>query len=327
MATYYLFSFLRHGSGSSLATSILCQLLGCLVKKTLLPLVLLLNLVTFIYAAGNFGKFGSAGKQWLTGSGWRDRALLLGIVVFLVANIQLYGGNFLRYGTLDPPMAMVLSIESTMQNRIEARNRIFELFRAEQISQAQALSMAMQIKHLGDRDAAIMLVNDYAAQKQTGLHLLGPLAYVPVWIMKILPGIYGIYGHLELANYGPTIYAVVLLALLATVGFARRWRPSREGFSPLYLILIAVSYATFVMYFVNYQTYLVFANSEISVQGRYLFPVIGISYAFATHYLLNLFSRNAIRLAVAVIAALIFIGSDFPLFLAGVTGDWFVRMW
>jgi hypothetical protein len=55
-----------------------------------------------------------------------------------------------------------------------------------------------------------------------------------------------------------------------------------------------------------------------------MFPVFGAVYVLLSHYLLCLFKWRRAQLTMATVAALIFIASDFPLFLARTTPDWFI---
>lgn len=323
MALYYLFAFFRQRTDTLLAASILCQLLGILTKKTLLPLILVMNVVLLVHEAKKLGGLPAALKMWLWPVGAKRRALLIGMLVCLGLNLQLYGGNYLRYGTIDPPMAMVEKQENVMQYRLEARNRIFNLFKDGQISEKQAIEMALKINHPVDRDHTIFLIQNYADQKRGGMNLLGPGRYIPVWVTGMLPGIYGIYGHLAMPNYGPTMPLVTLLVILSGIGFIIRWRPSQDGWNPMSLTIIAAFYVFFFMYRINYPIYLDFANSGVALQGRYIFPVIGLIYVLSSSYLLRLFKGRAVKFVVFSIAALIFISSDFPFFLDHVTPEWF----
>lgn len=325
MALYYLFAFFRQRSDTLLAASLLCQLIGVLTKKTLLPLFLVMEVILVIHEVRRFGGLPAAFRSWLPPVGRKRMALLFGICLFLGLTLQLYGGNYLRYGTLDPPMAMVVTQDHAMEYRLEARNRIFMLFKEGKISEEQAAGMARKINHPVDRDHTIRLIQNYAAQKQSGMHLLGPGRYIPVWVTGMLPGIYGIYGHLAMPNYGPTMMLVTLLVILSIIGFFLRWRPSRDegGWHPLLLTFIAAFYVFFLMYYICYPIYLAFASSGVALQGRYAFPVIGPIYVLSSIYLLRLFKGKTARLILFGIAAFIFIASDLPFFLDNVTPEWF----
>jgi hypothetical protein len=242
----------------------------------------------------------------------------------LALNLQLYGGNYLRYKALDPAMYDVLSLDSVMQYRLDARNYIFKQFKEGRISIDQAASMAEKyIAHPGDRADAIGLVENYANLVQNRVPMMGPLPYMAVWILQMMGTTFGIKAHIGMGNEGVTLIPVTLLILLTGVAFLVRWRPWGDAWLPTGLAAIALFYGIFLMYKVNYEAYLYFKDIVITVAGRYIFPVIGPIYVLSCYYLLRLFRGRNARVALAIAACLIFIGSDFPFFLSRVTPEWF----
>ena len=210
-----------------------------------------------------------------------------------------------------------------MQNRLEARGTIFSLFKEGRISLEEALAMTSQINHPADRADTIYLILNYEDQKKKGLSDIGPLAYIPVWGRTVMGSIFGILAHRSMINQELAILPFVGLLLLTSLAFMIQWRPREAEWLPTSLAVIAVFYGFFLMYFVNYRTYLFYSNPVIGLQGRYLFPVIGPIYVLSSYYLLRLFRREYARLALLIAAALIFIASDFPSFLVHVTPDWY----
>ncbi|MEI6703650.1 MAG: hypothetical protein WCL71_08970, partial [Deltaproteobacteria bacterium] len=75
---------------------------------------------------------------------------------------------------------------------------------------------------------------------------------------------------------------------------------------------------------INFGSYLYYGTPGITLQGRYLFPVIAPVYVLMCHYLLILFRAEYLRLTVALATALLFVASDFPYFLMHATPKWFV---
>ena len=323
MAVYYLLAFFKERSGSLLALSILCQLAGCLAKLPFLPLVLVLNTLLVIHEARNLRQLPGALAAWIRSTGMRRMGLLLAILLGLALNIQLYGGNYLQYKSLNPEMPVVLSPEIAMQNRLQARNMIFSLFREGRVSREEALAMTARISHPGDREDAVFLVENWDSLKKAGIRLSGPLEYIPLWVVQMTAGIFGIYGHLAMPNYGPTLLPFAVLAVLTCLALPARWRPSEAGWLSASLAVIAGFYGLFLMYYINYGDYLFSGAPGNALQGRYLFPVMGPVYVLSSYYLLRLFSGRHARLGIAAAAALVFIASDFPFFLAHATPEWF----
>jgi hypothetical protein len=325
MAVYYLFAFFRERSGALLAASILCQLAGCLTKITFLPLVLILAILLFVHEVRNIRALPAGLKTYFRTSGRRGLGLMLAVVLGLALNIQLYGGNYLRYKALTPEITDVLSQENAMQYRLAAKMHIFNLFRDERITKEQALAMTAQITHPVDRANAVYLIENYAEFKESGFRTYGLMTYIPWWLERMAAGIFGIFAHLVMPNYGWTVVPIAFLAGVTCIAFLVRWRPWKaEERLSAYLAAIAVSYAAFLMYVINYQTYLNTGLPDEAVHGRYVFPVIGPAYLLASLYLLRLCKGRWARLGIFAAAALIFIGSDFPLFLYRVTPEWFV---
>lgn len=325
MAVYYLLAFFRTRSGNLLAFSFLCQLAGSLTKPAFLPLVLVLNILLFIHEFRNLRDLPGALPAYFKGEGWRSLGLFLAILLGLTLNIHLYGGNYLHYGSLAPEMYEVLPPESAMQNRIAARDRIFMLLKGGHVSIDEALAMTSQISHPADRNDTIYLIENYAGRRYSGAQLLGPLEYIAPWGLHMLATIFGILGHRSMLNQGPTILPFIALMVLTVLGILIRWRPREAAWFPAYLAAIACFFGMFLMYAVNYRTYLYYESFILALQGRYIFPVLGPIYVLSSYYLLRLFKGGYARLGISVAASLFFIASDFPYFLLHVTPDWFAQ--
>ncbi len=326
MAVYYMLAFFKNRSGDLLAASYLCQMAGSLTKFSFLPVVLVLNLLLLLYEFKNIRLLPGALLAYFKAAGWRRWGLALGILFGLALNIQLYGGNYYYYGDLSPQMSQVLSPEIAMQNRLEARSIIFSQFKEGRISKEEALAMASQIKHPGDRADTIYLINNYSDLKNDGTELSGPLAYMAFWVPHMSAGIFGIFGHFQMFNEGPTIWPFAALGVLTVLGILIRWRPSDAAWLPTCLMTIVVFYALFLLFYVNYPTYLDTGALGLTVQGRYLFPVLGAVYAVSSYYLPRLFRSGSPRLSLSAAVCIIFIASDFPYFLFHVTARWFIPL-
>lgn len=323
MSIYYLFAFFRDRSGGLLAAALICQLLGCLTKVTFLPLVLALNVLLLIHEWRNLAGFTGAVRRFFCTS---PRCAGLTFMVLLVAaglNLQLYAGNYLHYGTLNPQMEAVVSSAAAMEYRLDARGMIFNQYKEGKISYMNALILTGEIKHPGDKADTFFLLMNYENLKRNPQLWLGPLQYARVWFVNMVSTIFGIKAHLIMVKdlrYLMPLYAVMVLALL---GFIIRWRPSESGWTSLSLAGIAVFYAGFLMYKINYDTYLNYGAPGLTLYGRYLFPVLAPGYVLMCHYLLFLSRSNYIRWGLALSTALLFITYDFPWFLMHVTPEWY----
>ena len=323
MSVYFLMSFFKYRSGGLLAASLLCQLAGCLTKITFLPLVLALNLLLIICEWRNFTSFPAAVRQYFRKS--KLHALLTAILLLAAtgSNLQLYGGNYLSYGTLNPSMETVVSPEAAMEYRLDARGMIFNRYKEGKITYMDALMLAGEIKNPGDKSDTFFLLMNYENLKRNPNLWLGPLSYSWVWMENIVASIFGIKSHLIMVKDLPYRIPVYMLMSLALVGFLVRWRPRESGWMPLGLAVIAIFYAGFIMYEFNYGTYLTYGAPGLTLYGRYLFPVLAPFSVLFCHYLLRLFRSDGIRLALAAATALLFISYDFPWFLMHATPEWY----
>jgi hypothetical protein len=324
MSVYYLLAFFKHRRGDLLAASLLCQTAGGLTKITFLPLILVLNALLFIYEFRGLCLLPAALAGWFRAADWRRAGLVLGVVGGLVLNIQLYGGNYYNYGSLEPDMDKVISQEAALHYRVSARNMIFTLFKEGRISGKEALDLAAKIKHPDDREDTIYFMDNYLALKYGMKKWVGPIEYFRFWVWYMSAGIFGIFGHYHMFNTGPTLWPFAALGILTGIGIVIRWRPSDAAWLPTCLMVIFVFYALFLMFYENYQAYRYFGEISLTVQGRYLFPVLGAIYSVSSYYLLRLFRGRGLRLTLLSAACIIFISLDLPFFLMNVTSDWFI---
>ena len=323
MAIYYLLAFFRDRSDYLLAAAILCQLAGSLTKVTFLPLVLVLNLLLVIHEFRNLRSLPPALKCYFRTSGLRNLLLALCILVALGLNLQLYAGNYLHYGTLNPPMSTVVSQTAAMNYRLDARGTIFNQYKEGKISYMEALVLAGEIKHPGDKSDTFYLLMNYENMKRNPQLWMGPLQYSIVWFENMVGSIIGIKAHLIMEKdfrYSIPLYILTALSLL---GFLVRWRPRQSGWLSPCLAVIVCFYAGYLMYEVNYDSYLNYGAAGVTLYGRYLFPVIGAIYILLCHYLLQLFRTGYVRGALALATALLFISYDFPWFLMHATPEWY----
>jgi hypothetical protein len=254
---------------------------------------------------------------------WHRRLLILGILLGVVLNILLYGGNYVSYGSLTPDMSHVLSPAAAMQNRIEARNWIFSQYKEGRISKEEALGLTSQIRHLGDRADTIDLIDNYDALRNGGFELMGPAEYTVFWVQEMLSGTFGVIGHLAMPVTGLALWPLIALMGLTALSIILRWRPADADGLPSYLMAIAAFYALFLMYGVNYGIYRSTGACCLALQGRYLFPVLGPIVVVFAYYLLRLFRSRYTAPGATVAIASLFMAFDLPSFLFNATRDWF----
>ncbi len=323
MAIFYLFAFFKERSGRLLILSLLSLLAGCLTKITFLPLAVMLVVLFIIREIKNSRMLLSDATACFKSPGRQGALLLAGVIVGILLNVQLYGGNYVHYGTINPAVEAVLPLEKAMQYRLTARNYIFSLFKEGKITIEKAREMAVQITHSGDRGGAIGLVENYARAKQAGFKPVGPLPYTAMWLLQMLSTSFGIKAHIGMLNHGFSFIPLALLFLCVLTSWLVRFRPWDQSWLPATLMGISFCYAAFLLLKINYPNYVDSTDIVLTVAGRYIFPVIGPVYVVSCLYLMRLFKGNKGRLALAVFAGVVLIFSDFPFFLSNVTPEWF----
>lgn len=326
MSTYYMMAFFSRRSASLLYSAILCQLAGCLTKVTILPLVLVLNVLFVIYLATNLRTFPAMLKCHFTASGRRFWLWALALLLGVGLNLHLYYGNYLHYGSINPSMATVLSPEKSMNYRLDARGTIFNDFKDGKISYMDALILTGEIKHPGDKADTFYLLMNYQKMKSNPQLWLSPLHYASSWFQTMMSTTFGIKGHLGMFKPTPYLLPLYLLMIFAFIGFIVRWRPREVGWSPLSLAVVTLYYAGFLIYEVNYDAYLNYGEPSLTVYGRYLFIVMAPAAVLMCHYLLCLFRFGPLRNSLALLTALLFITYDFPWFLLHATPEWYEWM-
>lgn len=322
MAIYYEFAFFKSRSGSHLLTSLLCQTAGSLTKITFLPLIVILNIIMALNEAKNLQTV----RENVTRQFWvvarRSWLTLCLLIIAVGLNLQLYVGNYLRFGAPNPGISQVISPLVAMQSRLDARGIIFSQYKEGKISYMDALILTGEIKHAGDKADTFYLLMNYEKLKRNPQLWLSPLGYSISWCQTMAASIFGIRAHLGM--FKPPLYLVpaYVAMALAFLGFVIRWRPRETGWSPVYLVMVAFCYAGSLIYEVNYDAYLTYGEPSLTVYGRYLFIVLAPVAVLLCHYLLCLFKSGIVRNSLAMATALLFISYDFPWFLMHVTPEW-----
>ena len=81
-----------------------------------------------------------------------------------------------------------------------------------------------------------------------------------------------------------------------------------------YLTIIFFLYSFFVLFYINYPAYLTSNDLSLTLQGRYLFPVLGAFVVLFSYSFISLFNNKKIKLAILIILSAFFIWGDFVFF-------------
>lgn len=81
-----------------------------------------------------------------------------------------------------------------------------------------------------------------------------------------------------------------------------------------YLTIMFSLYSLFLLFYINYPAYLTSNDLSLTLQGRYLFPVLGAFIVLFSYSFINLFKNTKIKLAILIILSAFFIWGDFVFF-------------
>jgi 4-amino-4-deoxy-L-arabinose transferase-like glycosyltransferase len=206
--------------------------------------------------------------------------LVLGtlLVASLVLLVGLYGVNLVRYHGLIPACPQVKSPQACT---------LFA-FR-------KSLYQPIDIRQLWSERESIDNPFSYAFN---------------FWGMQMLSSIWGIVAHniyvpwLSISLHGLLILGAALCAM-------RYWKP--EDQTSTVLVLILLTHTAFVLV-MNYVSELHYDFRHFAVQGRYLFPVLGVLITLMINYFLRIPSPFLRRLTL-ILALIIYFAGGFGLFL------------
>lgn len=255
---------------------LICICLACLVKFAVLPLALLTFLAWLGFTIWKRKKLLPQPK-WNLGRA----ALLAAALLLVLGNLALYGYNLVVFREVLP------DCEDMFQAAQCALSPYHE--RLEELGLPEKLTIPESIRQ-GYPD---------------------PLEYLTgQWFKDMLTKTYGILGH---RSYFPghiiTFYQLFYLGMLLLA--ARFWR--KPGFA-IWSALGIIAGFVLAVFIVNFESELTYGFKQISLQGRYLFPVIGLFYAL-TAYTQSLVKPKFLRVVLVVISCALFIFGGWLKFL------------
>lgn len=248
-----------------------------LTEKKALPLALITCIIWLLYLIRHHKQIEFMPKL----VNWRVYSITFIFILLVLLNFSIWGVNLIDYHTLRPPCNMILTEAQCNLSPFVAR--------AQQLNLPEKLTLTDVIKE----------------------QYPDPLEYLwDYWTSSMLKRIYGIMGH---KSYFPdliiTFYRLLIIwIVLATV---RYWKHPSFRISSLTII--------FVFYFItllllNYNSELTTGFRHVAIQGRYIFPVIGIAYTLAVYYISQIQSSK-IRLVTVIYTVLLFLWGSPLLFL------------
>jgi hypothetical protein len=321
VSLYFLVAFFQNDSSTDLCGFLASVGLGCRTKTTFLPLALVLVVILMIERRRRL----LGDLKGLAGSFRSPSSALMmaATIVVLIATAWLYGTNLIRFGRPVPNCDQVLQHDQCMENRIFARNWVVGQYREGVFSYEQAVSETAAIRHEGDREHALRLLNNERLYRQTRPEPVNRFGYtMAVWNQAIKPTVFGVQAHESMLRSPNSLLPYNLIFLAAAILWVRGLSWKGDERSWLYMAVVALAYFVILVAVVNYGIYRRTHAPFLGVQGRYVFPVIVPAYLVMTKYLLRPFGKWG-QAIVAVIATTVFVLGEMPYFQSHAGGEWF----
>ncbi len=293
-AIYFLVRFLQNPN--RLKYSLLMWvflLLASLTKEMILPLALILVLIWFVVLFRRkilrkelFEQF----KRII------PLFLLLTTIILVVLNLRLYGRNVLEYGKLVPKCTDILTHEQCLENGVYYR----DIYKTPVVFEGN-ITEAFQLVLDGKR--------------------LGPVRYIPFWIVEMSRKIFGIMGDRPLFmryEYLAFYFIYFFIGVFLIIKNRKKLRVEDKA-----LITILLFYTLVLIYYHNYKTYIKHDWKDLALQGRYIFHVLAPMYIVFSKYLLQIKNKKLLRILIGILTVGFSLGS-IGYFFAYVPNDWFM---
>jgi hypothetical protein len=265
-----------------------CIATGTLAKFTVLPLAAVICLLWVIYVVKNRHQIDFR-PEW----NWKLTILLMLGILLIGVNLFIYGVNLVKYKAIIPSC--------------------YQISTPEQCNRSVFVQRRIDLNYPENK---LTLLDVIEKQKPD------PLEYLTdYWFPSMLLRTYGIMGHKIyfpdlIITFYRILYFIVFLAIV------RYWQ--KPAFIIGSLITIFIIYMM-VLFWQNYNIELITNFLHIGIQGRYIFPVIGILYTLIVYYITQI-PRALIRQPIVTFTLLLFfLGSPIWVFIMSYASlaDWF----
>ncbi len=292
-AIYFLVKYLQEPK--RLSNSLLMfifLLLGSLTKNSVLPLALILVIVWAVFLFKSNVLNEKFFKQFIT---FPNILLILIILILLLLNFDIYGVNLLIYNKLIPSCTDVLHYEGCLENGVFARS-VYKIPRVFDGNMFEAVKLIAK----GER--------------------IGPLLYLPYWIVEMSKKIFGIMGDRSLYMrywYLPFYFMYFFMGIYLIFQNRKRFKVEDKG-----LLVISIFYTLIVAYYVNYKAYITHDWPDLGLQGRYIFPVLAPMYVLFSKYFLRIENKKLLNILLGALI-LLFVVGNIGYFFLYVPREWF----
>jgi 4-amino-4-deoxy-L-arabinose transferase-like glycosyltransferase len=274
-ATAGIYYLARTLQGKRLLTNSLMWIffigLGALVKKTILPLALVMFICWIVFLIVKRKQL-----SLKLAINWKLIITTVLTLAVIGVNLSLYGVNLVRYGSLLP--------------------KCKELHTPAQCDLSVFKQRAAELEFPQEK---LDLWDVFTMKKQ------GPVNYLSeFWLDGMRNGVYGILGHevyipVHLDSYYSLFFFFILL-------IAVRYWGARDIVFYALLLLVAAYFGT--IFYLNYTSELDTDFRHIAIQGRYLFPVLAPFYVLVVEFISRIRHTVVCRLMLAYSLVLFTIG-------------------
>lgn len=316
MSICYFVDYLKNRTRTALIFTMLSLALGCLTKTSVMPLAFAILFSLTLFERKNLV---TAAKRFIPdwkGSGFKQKWWLIVTLFVISLNVLLYGSNLLQFGHMVPKPHQILSEQEILRNFVYSRNYIFLGYKRGDLTEEQALELASEIEDQQSSLAIKKMVEweVYRSKSANSAPYYSRVGYVVPWYQLMLRSTYGILGHLVLFREPNELrlYTIVLASALFML-VLRIFRKKIDA-SEIILASIALFYTLVLMQMVNYRAYANFEVIQITLQGRYLFPLLLPIYGIVAKNLLSIPSLYP-RVLITLVMISIFVYGDFIFFM------------
>lgn len=249
---------------------LLCISIGTLVKFTILPLALIMFIIWIIFNLKNRNIL-SFNNFWTT----KNITIFVIFIISILGNLLIYGVNIFKFGSILPECDQILTYDQCEMSRFALRHQEIGLEEKLTIKESIQLGYPNPVKYFFDG-----------------------------WIDFMLYRIYGILGHMSYFPSHIIIFYKLFFFWVILLGVRYIEKPSFLISSLLLIILFYI----LVLFFKNYDSELVYGFKQIALQGRYLFPVIGLIYIVVGNIVSRVNSKKIKIISLSIILILFFYG-------------------
>ena len=285
---FYLFAYLKNNKIKDGLFFAIFTLVGMLTKLAFGPLFVVLWIIMMLHSSKRLKQIIGEVKRYAG-----KRVNLIPITVFLILAalfVVFYGRNVVKYGSYSPRVG-----------------------RNEERTCPPPKTINKNVPK--NEDEAEKPINELPLTGWSGNKIIYAIEYLPVWSVKMTEGVFNIVSHRSLAK--TSLYHKVLFVFLVTSSAGLLWALFRRKQKELWLLLlIAFSYGFYLFYFVNLRTFINGyadpAARMLSIQGRYIFPVLSpLVFLFAYGLMGNIKNKKLRILIFALLLLFLFYGDMF----------------